>query len=101
MAKLQLSEDFIQEVQRLGNNEVALNNLIATVAKNNAAIQEAKEDDMDLLSKKEAYADASAVYRESEKMSKLKIKFIREQLKAIGKPAGEAPASEDDESLDS
>jgi hypothetical protein len=93
--KMNLPEEFVQAVDSM--NEEAINALVAKVAKDDAAIQEAKEDDQQLYEAKLAYQDASALYRESAKMAKLKIKFLRERLASMGKNAGEVPEKEDEE----
>jgi hypothetical protein len=71
-------------------DDAVLNARIAEIAKNDAALQEAKEKDEDLKSKKKEASVAGAVYREGQKANKQKITYIRKILEGRGKPAGES-----------
>lgn len=71
-------------------DDKAINDKIAEVAKNAAALEEAKALDEDLKSAKAAASVAGAVYREGKKANMQKIKYLRDILAGRGKPAGES-----------
>jgi hypothetical protein len=71
-------------------DDKVINEKIAEIAKNNAALQEAKDQDEDLKDKKRTANEAGAVYREGAKACKQKIKYLRDILAGRGKDAGDA-----------
>lgn len=71
-------------------DDKTINEKIAEIAKNNAALQEAKDQDQDLKDKKAAASEAGAVYREGAKACKQKIKYLRDILAGRGRDAGDA-----------
>lgn len=83
-------------------DEKVLNDKIAEIAKNGAALEEAKEKDEDLKAAKEAAKVCGAVYREAAKANKQKIKYIRDILAGRGKDAGDSglPEPKDEDSGD-
>lgn len=84
--------DTVQKlIQQMKYDEV--DQLVAKVAKDNQALQDAKKQDQDLKSKSEAYREAGAVYRESASASKLKIRYARAMLEASGKESGTPEAA--------
>lgn len=85
-----LPEEYRNEVQNLiqASNYVGVDSLIAKVTKDNAALQDAKKQDQDLKNKLADAKEAGAVYRESAKATKLKVRYARALLEASGKDSG-------------
>lgn len=82
----QLDEDFKASAQAM--DEQQLRDTIAKVALDQSALQEAKEQDTDLSTKKEIAREAGAIYRDGNKQCSLKINFCREILGGKGKDNG-------------
>jgi len=82
-----LPEEFAEAVA--GMEEGEIRDLITQITLNDAALRQAKDDDLDLEAKKEAVKEASAIYREGAKMNRLKVEFCRRVLGDKGKPNGE------------
>lgn len=86
-----LSQDFKDTVDALGNDEVSARKMIAEIALNNAALVEAQLADEDLAEKKEAVRMAMESYTPSYKAFKTQISYIRAHLASNGKSSGEVP----------
>lgn len=67
-----------------------INGKVAEIAKNDAALEEAKLKDEDYIAKKREASVAGAVYREGKAANKQKIKFLRAILEGRGKDAGDS-----------
>lgn len=74
--------EFLEEVASLGKE--ALEHRIAELAKAEAAVNKAKEDDSGLQDLKDQVKIASAPYSETKKAIKLKIKLLLELLEDKG-----------------
>jgi len=73
-----LDQDFKDEINAASKEQIR--DKIAQISLNDAALEEAKELDLDLAQKKEAAKEAGAVYREGKKMNKLRRKYARIML---------------------
>jgi hypothetical protein len=78
-----LDPEFKDKVAALSAEEI--NNTLAQVAKDQEALEQAKEDDEDFQAKKEAAKEAGEVYREGRKVNRLKIQFCVRVLRDMGK----------------
>lgn len=81
-----LDQDFKDTVA--GMNEVEIRQKISSVALNQVALLEAKDNDEDYQQKKEVAKEAGAVYREGTKGNKLRIAFCKRVLGDKGKDCG-------------
>lgn len=82
-------------------DDKTVNDRIAEIAKNDAALQEAKDKDEDLKSIRSQLKVAGAVYSEGKKANKQKIMYLRKILEGRGKDAGDSGLAEPkDESAD-
>lgn len=88
----ELTEDFKESINNATDDEI--NQKIAETAKNQAALEEAKEKDEDLKEKKAQASEAGAVYRDGKKANNQKIKYAREVLSGRGKDAGDSGLEE-------
>ncbi len=70
-------------------DEAKIRDTIAKVSLDQAALMEAKADDMDLAAARETAKEAGAIYREGTKLNKLKIEFCRQVLGDKAKDTGE------------
>ncbi len=84
-----LPEEFKDLVDGL-KDEKDVRDLVAKITLDQAALMEAKANDADLESKREAARVAGAIYREGTKLNSLKVKFCRQVLGDRGKPNGES-----------
>lgn len=75
--------EFVSEAQSLDDSQ--LDARLAQLAKDGAAVDEAKEADEGLTQAREALSQLSAPYRDSKKAIKLKVKYIISILEARGK----------------
>lgn len=75
-------------------DDKAINDRIAEIAKNDAALQEAKEKDDDLKNIRGQLKVAGAVYSEGKKANKQKIAYLRKILEGRGKDAGDSGLAE-------
>ncbi len=82
----QLDDDFKASANSM--DEAEIRNTIAKVALNQAALQELKEQDTDLASKKEIAREAGTQYRDGTKENKAKILYLRQLLGDKGKDNG-------------
>lgn len=73
-----------------GSSDEQINSRIADVAKNDAALADAKKLDGDILEKKAALKEANRSYVEAHKRNSQVIKYGREILSARGKDAGDS-----------
>lgn len=78
-----LDSDFKDAVA--AESEDALRKRITDLCSQAEALDQAKKDDEDLISKKETYDTAVAPYKEQQKDIKLRIKFILRVLSDQGK----------------
>jgi hypothetical protein len=78
----ELDPEWREKVESSGVD--AVKGLLVEVQKNEEANQDAKEEDQDLASCKEAYDVAGAGYKEFSKASKLKIRYALRKLKSLG-----------------
>jgi hypothetical protein len=69
-------------------SELEIRQKISSVALNQVALLEAKDNDEDFQQKKEASKVAGAVYREGTKMNKVRIQFCKRVLEDKGKDTG-------------
>lgn len=83
----ELDDEFMQAVAST-KDEAELNVRIAGIAKNMAAMDDAKKADLDLASIREQLKTANEPYAIAKKADKQRICFIREQLRSMGKDAG-------------
>ncbi len=83
----QLDDDFKASANSM--DEIEIRNTIAKVALNQAALQELKEQDTDLASKKEIAREAGAQYRDGTKENKAKILYLRQLLGDKGHENGD------------
>lgn len=81
-----LDQDFKNAVA--GMNEMEIRQKISSVALNQVALIEAKENDEDFQQKKEAASVAGEVYRDGTKANKLRIAFCKRVLGDKGKDCG-------------
>lgn len=82
-------------------DEGQINAKIAEIAKNNAALEEAKALDEDLARARDAVSVAGEVYRDGSKANKQRIAFLRQMLSDKGKPNGDAGLDEESETEES
>ncbi len=83
-----LDPDFKQAAEAMGEGEI--HETITKVNLSYEALMEVKDADEDLKLKKAVAKEAGAIYREGTKFRKLATSYLREMLKAKGKPSGEA-----------
>lgn len=88
-----LDEEFRENAEHMDEKE--LRDKIAQVTLNQAALDEAKLQDTDYESKKNAFQNAGAVYREGRKMNNLRHKFLRHMLGVKAKGTGESGLVDD------
>lgn len=81
-----LDSDFKDAVA--GMNEAEIRDRIAKISLDQAALLEAKANDIDLKTKREEANVAGAIYREGSKMNRLRIEYVRRVLDDKGKEAG-------------
>lgn len=89
-----LDEEFKENAEHMDEGE--LRDKIAQVTLNQAALEEAKLEDTDYESKRNAFQNAGAVYREGKKMNGLRLKFLRSMLEAKSKNTGDSGLEETD-----
>jgi hypothetical protein len=82
-------------------SEAEINGKIAEIAKNNAALEEAKTLDEDLAKAKAAVSVAGEVYRDGAKANKQRIAYLRYLLGEKGKPNGDAGLDDESEEEES
>lgn len=82
-------------------DEGQINSKIAEIAKNAAALEEAKVLDEDLAKARDAVSVASEVYRDGAKANKQRIAYLRQLLSDKGKPNGDAGLDEESEDEES
>lgn len=88
MAKDKDKFDLLEQDWRdavMGMEAEDIKSRVAEIALNQSELMHAKKEDQDLIEKKEAYSDASAIYREGTKVNKLKIDFMKAILDGMGK----------------
>ncbi len=83
-----LDEDFKDAVASMKEEDIRKK--IAEVALNQAAMDQAMENDLDLQEKKEQLKVCTEPYSEARKANKLKIKYCRQILENQGKDTGTA-----------
>lgn len=81
-------KEFKDAVETASDEEI--NKRIAEVAKNDAALAEAKKKDGDLKEKKDSLKYANEPYRDGAKANKQRIAYCRLILEARGKDAGDS-----------
>lgn len=81
-----LDQDFKDTV--VGMSESEIRQKISSVALNQVALLEAKENDQDFQTKKEQAKVAGEVYRDGTKQNKLRIAFCKRVLGDKGKDTG-------------
>ena len=73
-----LDDDWKDNFSKVAVDDI--NTEIATVAKNQAELDKAQEEDADLAALQEQVKEASAVYRDGKKINKSKIRFLVQVL---------------------
>ena len=81
-----LDQDFKDTVASMSETEIRQK--ISSVALNQVALLEAKENDEDYQTKKELASEAGAIYRDGTKMNKIRIAFCKRVLGDKGKDCG-------------
>jgi hypothetical protein len=81
-----LDNEFMDSVAAM--SEVEIRQKISSVALNQVALLEAKDNDEDYQQKKEAASVAGEVYRDGTKMNKIRIQFCKRVLGDMGKNTG-------------
>lgn len=81
-----LDEDFKNAVASMSEQEIRQK--ISSVALNQVALLEAKDNDQDYQQKKEDASIAGEVYRDGTKMNKIRISFCKRVLSDKGKDTG-------------
>jgi len=87
-----LDSDFKDNVAKM--SEERIRDLIAKVSLDQVNLMNAKDEDLDLIQKRQAASDAGAIYREGTKMNKIRILFCHRALEDGGKDTGEFVADE-------
>ena len=77
-----------------GMNEAEVRARISHVSLDDAALREARGNDVDFQRAREAATAAGQVYRDGAKQNRLKIDFCRRRLDDLCKPSGDATESQ-------
>jgi len=78
-----LDSDFKDKVAASTSEEI--DGILAQIAKDTEALEQAKEADADLAAKHEQYKEAGQVYRDGKKENRLKTRFCMRVLSDTGK----------------
>lgn len=73
-----IEEEFKDAVAGMTTDEIR--SQIVKVSLNQMELMEAKKQDQDLADKREAFNEASAIYREGSKQNRLKLEFCKRVL---------------------